>query len=159
MSHKVTVAILTVLTVINVVRLNREPEPEPIVVSGRSVGTRLPGLVSREAGCRVLVVFRSDCPFCKAAAAREVTTHEQDHLPTKWVAAPDDVAWESYRDRVHPSSSVELDAGLYSLLEVQAVPAGFLIDGEGVLRRAWPYQGNEVRAELEERCREPGDLS
>jgi len=42
---------------------------------------------------------------------------------------------------------------LYALMQVQAVPAAALLDQGGVVRRVWPYHGDENRSDLLSACR------
>lgn len=152
MGHKTLIATLVLLTGLHlaVAGKRRQDVAEATRVSTLAINVRLPAFSRREAGCRVYVAFHSTCPFCRDAAAKEAS-HPQ-YLPTTWIAAPDDVDWRSYVPRVHSQSVVVLDPDLYSLLEVRAVPAGFLVDEGGVVRWVWPYQGSETAAFLLEKC-------
>ncbi len=157
MVNKTLVTALMALTALNAVLSHStgQLEATQIKVSSLDLNDSLPELRLREVGCRILVAFRSDCPFCRKAAGRESSTVDSGRLPTTWIASSGDPDWQSYKALVHATSDVVLDSTVYSMLEVQAVPAAFLLDGRGVLRWVWPYQGNEDQGDLIGKCVDP----
>lgn len=127
--------------------------PEPIVALDVEPGDTMPSVKADQSPCRVLVAFQSTCPFCALAAERERKLAEI--LPTTWVGSTLDDGASDYARRVHPDATVEISDNLYAELRVRAVPAAVLVDQDGVVRQAWPYQGTDDAESLAEKCVSP----
>ena len=154
-SSRATLGVLVGLTFLNAALSGRKNRVEPVRPSLLEAGDSLPELRLREGPCQVVVAFRSDCPFCGAAADRERSTgRSSSSPPVTWIAPGDDRGWEAYVSRVHSSSGVVQTDSVYGLLSVRAVPAAVLVNGDGIVKRVWPYQGDEDSRELARRCRD-----
>lgn len=117
------------------------------------VGDQMPELRARDEACQVVVAFRSDCPFCTAAAERE--RNRDVVVPTTWIAPDDDFGAVGYDAHVHTESIVDISDTRYASMKVEAVPAAVLIDSDGWIKRAWPYRGDEDVAALLRACMLP----
>lgn len=146
-------AAMVVFTAGNAVWSGRTRAVEPLYATLLRTGDHAPELLLREAPCQVVVAFRSDCPFCTAAAERE---QQRDSIvATTWVSTTDDVGAPGYDARVHPESRVDISDARYASMKVEAVPAAVLIDSNGWIKRAWPYRGDEEVAALLRACMQP----
>jgi hypothetical protein len=132
------------------------------MVSGLQVGESiaLDGLADTEqptaTGCRMVVSFNPDCPFCKRAAERERENARSGSFgsPT-WVTDKDAPNLPWFVGLLSPRSTSTVDLELFRSLNVQAVPGLYLFDAEHRLRWVGPYHGDESESELTERCSEP----
>ena len=104
--------------------------------------------------CQIVVAFDPACPFCSKAARTESSRPPEERLPTTWVTDGDATGAMQYRQQLGDETRVVRSDEAIEALEVKGVPAGFLLDANGTIRRVWPYLGDESREELESRCRE-----
>ena len=134
-----------------VFRASHGARGEPVEVSGRAVPFSVAAVapVDLTEPCPVLVLFRPTCPYCGQAAATEAE-RSSIPLPVTWIAENEAEA-QPFMDRVHAAWTVTWSGLLFRELQIQGVPAGFLL-AEGTVVRAWRYGGNEQAAELLEGC-------
>lgn len=103
--------------------------------------------------CHVVVAFHPDCPFCKAAAERErLTVRDGGWGETLWIT---DEAWprlDAFAANLPARSRHAVAPEAYEALDVDAVPALFMVDREGTVRWVGPYRGDEAGDELARRC-------
>ena len=130
------------LTFLNATVTWRASGTTPTRVSVLEVGDSLPELRLREAPCQVVVAFLSTCPFCGAAAQRERRSGGAI-MPTTWVAPADDLRARTYREKIHPDSELIVSDSVYSLMRIEAVPAGIVVDADGIVRRVGAYRGDK----------------
>lgn len=125
-----------------------EFQVEIATLSGWTAGPLL-----EKGACQLLVAFDPACPYCLRAAEGEASLSPERRLPTTWVtnAAADGAM--AYRKHVGEGVRIARSDDVIEALEVKGVPAAFLVDARGAIRRVWPYKGVETRAELEPRCR------
>ncbi len=111
------------------------------------------GRASEPVSCRLIVVFTSQCPFCREAAAREESNPHD--IPTVWVGRSWDLGIREFATRLDSSAQVVQSDHLWEELGIAAVPAGIILDSDNVVRRVWIYRGDEPDEELVEACRSP----
>lgn len=106
--------------------------------------------------CHLVVAFNPACPFCKAAAEREKeAARDGTWGETLWIT---DEEWPRLADFVRELPDGSRHAVLpeaFQALDVDAVPALFMLDREGTVRWVGPYRGDETGDELALRCEEP----
>lgn len=106
--------------------------------------------------CKLVVVVRNSCPFCQHAATRASESEAMVRGVT-WVAS---TAAEADSFRIaHPRLTVIHAASAMSDLQVQGVPAAFLID-DGSIVSAWAFRGDEAPESIAQRgCRDDARLA
>jgi hypothetical protein len=105
-----------------------------------------------DAPCQVVVAFDPACPYCERAAQNESAKLESERLPTTWMAPPDSAKADRYRPVLGASTRVVRSRDAWEFLKIGGVPAAFLIDARGSIRRMWPYRALELRSDLEGSC-------
>jgi hypothetical protein len=104
-------------------------------------------------GCRLIITFSPDCPFCKRASERErETARVGAYATTTWVAEGVRESLASFVARLPPRATHMVDAALYDALEVRAVPGMYLLDGQDRVKWVGPYRGDESSELLQARC-------
>ncbi len=161
-----TVTALVIATAIHgAYRLGAARHGRPTVVSALEVGQALPlldvqilgvegGFVSRvpmaSASCQVVVAFDPSCPHCRSAADREKL--QAGLLPTVWITDADSATARLYRPLLRAETRLAWSRLGLEALQVQGVPAAFLVDDRGIVRRVWPYRGEENPDLLRRQC-------
>ena len=159
MAHKPVIAMLTAFTLLNIAWNGWASESSPVRPSLLEVGDVLPELRLREASCQLLVAFRSDCPFCSAAAQRERQswgTGSLHPLPVTWVAAAADSGAAAYRQRISEAADLVISDSLFAAMRVVGVPFAVYLRGDTV-SAVTSYDGRgegESIREHVEACRE-----
>jgi hypothetical protein len=142
------------------------PEVGANEVSGLRAGTPFPALrpsnaiVSRDGKhtqlrCKMIIVFDPQCPHSSRAATRALENIRTLGFPQIWVGPTDgQVAGAPF---VQLSSEVHMfwATSIFDSLKIKAVPAAFLVGGDGIILRVWPYTGEETRKELNTWCESP----
>lgn len=161
--------ILVAITSLHVAyRLSARPSVSgPLAaMSSLSVGDTVPGFsvietltrkrsrvpVLSAAPCQILVAFDPSCPHCRKAAEAEALAPDADLIPVTWIAPYDSLNAGRYQAWVHSASRVVRAREGWDFLDVQGVPAAFLVDRQNRIRRVWPYRGSESRTDLKSRC-------
>lgn len=97
-----------------------------------------------ELHCRLVVVFRPQCPACSDAARREAAIGTAPVVATTWIAFENDTALsQQFATLVRPESQLGYSANAARVLEIQAVPAAFLIRPDSVVEMIGVYVGGE----------------
>jgi hypothetical protein len=135
-------------------------DPAPVRVSSLGVGALVSGAAlgagPDDGACRLIITFSPDCPFCKRAAERERRVERAPrYRSTTWVTDQERAALATFEAGLPVAASPLVDAGLYSALEVRAVPGLYLLDREGWVRWIGPYRGDESTELLDARCSGP----
>lgn len=119
-----------------------------------------------ETHCRLIVAFRPECPACRDAARREAALGEAPNMAISWITFDD---WTTFDDGIaldddtvliqefamllRPESQVGYSAGAGRLLEVQGVPAAFLIGPDSTVEAVTAYRGDEQQLHrFEDQC-------
>lgn len=139
-----------------------ERGPAPRVVSHLEAGDRaesaelhqlLDEVADGSEACRLVVAFNPDCPFCGKAAERErQTARDAGWGETLWITDAERPRLAAFADDLPDRSRHAVAPEAFQALDVEAVPALFMIDGEGLLRWVGPYRGDETDEELVRRC-------
>lgn len=138
---------------------NRQPELVSPLSSGTSVSMKYVQEAERilPNHCLQLVVFSPDCPFCQHAADRErEKLTEASRVNRVWYTEKE-TATLAYFVEQHLHRQPGISAELVKELEVQAVPALFVLTPQGEIRWVGSYTGDEPDEVLAERC--SGDRS
>ena len=103
--------------------------------------------------CRVIVAFSPTCPHCIAAAQAEAERVPNAlRLPITWVASLEPQDLQTFTPHVRKSSRVSSSSNAFEVLQVKAVPAGFLVDSDQTVKYSWVYSGQENHQSLLSRC-------
>lgn len=134
-----------------------EPRPVSHLQAGDRVDpVELGGLldhVAHDGTCRLVIAFHPDCPFCAAAAGKErLAARKGIWGKTLWVTDADRARLPEFVSALSSSSRHAVAPDLVEALDVEAVPALFMFDGQGTIRWVGPYGGDETVEELEARC-------
>ena len=168
-SRGVTIGALVALTALHVAYRHHVDAARPVAkVSTLTVGTSVsnldvlsatdstwgPGqLLLPSEECQLVVAFDPECPHCVDAADKERQVPAADRLPTTWVAPGDSASAWRFEDMVGEGTRITRSDDAWSMLKVFGVPAAFLVDGQGTIRRVWPYHGDETREDLTPECK------
>lgn len=156
-------AVVGLLTLGNVaVRVaDAQRGPTPHVVSHIESGTQVESvelnrlLAAGEAagGCHAVVAFNPDCPFCGAAAERERLADREDPWDaTLWITDQERPRLAEFVEMLSPGSRHAVAPEAFQALDVEAVPALFLVDESARVRWVGAYQGDESGEVLTRRC-------
>ena len=99
--------------------------------------------------CRIVVAFDPACPFCNRAAVLDADRDEELPFPTVWMSETEAQA-ELFRSR-HPDLEIVAEATAYKALQVEAVPAAFLLSDQEVLK-VWRFTGEEEARDVLADC-------
>ncbi len=128
--------------------------PDPAVASlGAERGPStllLPGV-----DCQLVVAFDPACGHCRSAARNRRGAALRGAVPATWVAAGFAQEVAAFRDALPLQDRVVWATGALDALEVDAVPAAFLVNGHGTISRVGPLSGREEEEELLASCRDP----
>jgi len=123
------------------------------LVSGFVTPAELPQelheLTSEGESCSLLVVYDPTCPACDLAARTQAKAGDLP-LEVVWVAESEEAA-EAYVDRVHEGARVAVSPFAADLLDVNGVPAAFVVAGDRVVYSA-PINGQEQLDVVAQRC-------
>ena len=149
-------------------RISWAEAAKPPGVSELEVGDELPAVFVRDLEdgddqsalvplarrrCQLIVAFSPTCPYCKAAAVAEALLPDGGAIPTTWVMLHDNPSLgNDFLESVREESIVVYSEAAGDSLRVSAVPAAFLVGPDDVLKDVFPYQGDEPRAALLDRC-------
>jgi len=124
------------------------------LVSGFVTPAELPEelqeLTTEGESCSLLVVFDPSCSACDLAARTQARTAGELPLEVVWVAESQEAA-DAYADRVHVDARVVASPDAADLLDVNGVPAAFVVAGDRVVKTA-PISGQEILDEVAQRC-------
>jgi hypothetical protein len=149
---------LAVLTLANVAWQSRGGDAG-LVVSAMRVGESFPDLVGFSPSnprtpamvrprCTTVVVFDPGCPACREAARVE----SGGRRGTTWVTGRMDPELHAFARLLHPLSRVLVVGSILTELEVRAVPAAFVVDGEGYVVSVGGYGGTAPSPEQVAGC-------
>jgi hypothetical protein len=158
--QQVMVPLVVGFTVLHLgLRLSASDDQKPQEVSQLEVGAKVSvssledrvGPLAPES-CLQLIVFSPDCPFCQHAADREFEELTQASRANRhWVTDAETASLPYFiSEHLHRDPGISTD--LVKELEVQAVPALFVVSREGEIRWVGSYYGNEPDQELIDRC-------
>jgi len=103
--------------------------------------------------CRMIVAFNPDCPFCEQAAQRErLASRSGAYAEPLWVTDEVKPRLSTFVEFFAPGSHHAVAPEAFKALDVEAVPALFLLDGEGTLEWVGAYRGDESTEVLAARC-------
>lgn len=102
--------------------------------------------------CRVAVVFNPTCPHCHEAAARAKAANKPDRIPTTWISTVDDSGAQRFATIVPDADAVVVSDVAGSALQINAVPARFLIGADNRIRDIAAYTGREADSTLKRQC-------
>jgi len=107
-------------------------------------------LTTEGESCSLLVVFDPLCPACDRAARTQAGVQGELPLEVVWVAE-DDAAASAYEGRIHADARVAVSPEAADLLDVNGVPAAFVVAGDQVVYSA-PINGQELLDQVAQRC-------
>lgn len=158
----VLVALLTLGNVAFRVANAKQTDPAPRLVSHLESGDRVESeelvrLVAdvgeRSEACRMVVAFNPDCPFCAAAAERErLAARDGAWGETLWITDQERPRLAPFVEKLATGSRHAVAPEAFEALDVDAVPALFMIGGEGAVHWVGAYRGDESNDELARRC-------
>lgn len=103
--------------------------------------------------CRMVVAFNPDCPFCRKAARLErLAARAGPWGRTLWITDEERARLPEFVEGLPESSRHAVAPEAFEALDVEAVPALFLFDADGVVRWVGPYGGDETSEELAGWC-------
>lgn len=142
--------------------VNAQQSPPPQLVSHVEAGERVESVelsqLVADAGqgaeaCRMVVAFNPDCPFCKAAAERErQAARDGAWGETLWITDEERPRLAAFVRELPEGSRHAVAPEAFQVLDVDAVPALFMLDREGTVHWVGPYRGDETEDELALRC-------
>lgn len=169
--HKATIRyipwILVAITGANLaIHALRAKDREDLIPVGLRIGDVLPDLhlrplgsppdplstPSRPGGCRLLVAFSLDCPYCGIAAAREADRSAPDRIPIHYISKTDDSRVREYMASLGSPIAVWYGDDAFRRLKVKAVPAGILVSADNIVKKAFVYLGDEDHTALRQEC-------
>lgn len=107
-------------------------------------------LTAESESCSLLVVFDPLCPACDRAARTQAQFEGELPLDVVWVAESEEAAAD-YIDRVHQGARVAVSPEAAELLDVNGVPAAFVVAGDQVVYSA-AINGQELLDQVAQRC-------
>jgi hypothetical protein len=141
----------------------------PPEISALQVGDRLPVLKAtvldpsgpartpielRRGICQLIVAFSPTCPYCKLAAAAEALLPDGAEIPTTWIMLHGNGAiGTGFRAELRAESALVFGDSAGLDLQVEVIPAGFLVGPDDLIRKVFVYRGDEPRQDLMEECR------
>lgn len=103
--------------------------------------------------CRMVVAFNPDCPFCEEAAQRErLASRSGAYAEPLWVTDEVKPRLTTFADFLSPGSRHAVAPEAFEALDVEAVPALYLLDEEGTVEWVGAYRGDESTEFLAARC-------
>ncbi|MDT8368962.1 MAG: hypothetical protein RQ745_07115 [Longimicrobiales bacterium] len=152
--------LITALAFVTFVHLGaRTAAPASLTyVSGFATPAELPEelreLSAEGVSCTLLIAFDPTCPACDRAAREQAAANEGGlALDVVWMAETSAAA-EEFAGRVHDDARVVAAPGGADLLDVDAVPAAFVIAGDVVVHTS-PITGQEDLGTVAQRCIRP----
>jgi hypothetical protein len=103
--------------------------------------------------CRMIVAFNPDCPFCEQAARREhFASRSGAYAEPLWLTDEERPRLPSFAESLSPGSRHAVAPEAFEALDVEAVPALFLLDEEWTVEWVGAYRGDESAEVLAARC-------
>lgn len=110
--------------------------------------------------CVMVVAFSPDCPFCEQAAQREhFVQRSGTYAEPLWVTDEARPRLSTFVEVLPPSSRHAVAPEAFEALDVDAVPALYLLDKERTVRWVGAYRGDESTEVLAERCEGPASAN
>lgn len=139
----------------------------PILISSFKDSKSLPDLTFRFVGpdslapaspgfegqCRLLVAFGPLCPHCHSAALQDAAAPDAaTRLPITWAAVYQNPKIKEFEAQIRRGTVVRYSPDIMDKLQVQGVPAAFLISADNVVQRSWIFRGTEDHNQLRREC-------
>ena len=103
--------------------------------------------------CRMIVAFNPDCPFCEQAAKREHFANRSGaYAEPLWLTDEVRPRLSTFAEFLAPGSRHVVAPEAFEALDVEGVPALFLLDGAGTIQWLGAYRGDESTEVLAARC-------
>ncbi len=101
--------------------------------------------------CQLLVAVDSACLHSRVAANRWAAKGGEEAWPVIWMVENEDTR-SFFASLVPGRDSVQVGPDEIGFLDLNAVPAGFLVRPDQRVARVWPFTGRESGVDLEDWC-------